>query len=210
MFIDSFDFFRFLHQKVRLDTSRGEWWWPNAGTFEVAVGALLTQQTKWQNVEISLTNLKENSLLDLDSLSGIDEFMLQGLIKPSGFYKQKSKRLKLLCQNIKEEFGDFESFKYSVNREWLLNQKGIGKESADSILNYGCFKEYMVVDNYTKKILKGFGYEFESYEETQEWLTNGIEANYDKVCSLYNKELPLSLIYAKFHAKIVEYGKRGL
>jgi len=111
---------------------------------------------------------------------------------------------------IIEEFGDFDSFKTSVTKEWLLAQKGIGLESADSILCYGCMRDIMVVDAYTDRILRAFGYEFESYEETQEWLTNGIEANYDKVCSLYNKELPLALVYAKFHAKIVEYGKRGL
>ena len=180
-----------------LKEERDEFWWPNSGSFEVIVGAILTQQTKWQKVEKSLANLEGK--LSLEELASIDLKELQTLIKPSGFYNTKAKYLKGICQNILDDFGSFEKFKDEVSREWLLSQKGIGDESADSILCYACYREVFVVDSYTDRILRAFGYEFESYQDIQEWMQRGIVENIG--------ESELHKVYARFHGKVVEFAK---
>ncbi len=193
----SYELYQALKNLGYLKEERDEFWWPNSGTFEVIVGAILTQQTKWQKVEKSLANL--DGKLSLEELAGIDLKELQTLIKPSGFYNTKAKYIKGICKNILEDFGSFEKFKDEVTRSWLLNQKGIGEESADSILCYACYRPVFVVDSYTDRILKAFGYEFESYQEIQEWMQRGIAENVD--------ESELHRVYARFHGKIVEFAK---
>ncbi len=193
----SYELYQALKNLGYLKEERDEFWWPNSGTFEVVVGAILTQQTKWQKVEKSLANLEGK--LSLKELAKIELKELQILIKPSGFYNTKAKYIKGICKNILEDFGSFEKFKDEVTRSWLLNQKGIGEESADSILCYACYRQVFVVDSYTDRILKAFGYEFESYQEIQEWMQRGIAENVD--------ESELHRVYARFHGKIVEFAK---
>ena len=193
----SYQLYKALKAMGYLKEERDEYWWPNSGTFEVVVGAILTQQTKWQKVEKSLLNLQDK--LELETLANIDLKELQTLIKPSGFYNTKAKYIKGLCKNILEDFKNFETFKSEVDRDWLLKQRGIGKESADSILCYACYRPVFVVDSYTDRILKAFGYEFESYDEIQEWMQKGIVENIE-----YEN---LHKIYARFHGKIVEFSK---
>ncbi len=106
-------------------------------------------------------------------------------------------------------FRSFESFCEAVDREWLLAQKGIGEESADSILCYACKQEAMVVDVYTARLLESFGYSFESYAALQEWMVGGILESQSKVNQLYAKEISLSELYARFHGKIVEFCKEN-
>lgn len=182
-----------------------KYWWPNAGSFEVVIGVVLTQNTKWESVEKSLSNLK--GYLELDNFLKLDINTIKEAIKSSGFYNQKSVRLYNLAKNIKAEFESFENFKNSVNREWLLNQKGIGFESADSILCYACLREAFVVDSYSNRLVKSYGYEFESYSELQEWFEDGIKSNWSQLSSLYEDNL--NLCYARYHGKIVEYLKRA-
>ncbi len=203
------DSFELLKELKKRDYIQAEFWWSKSGTFEVIVGTLLMQQTKWKKVEKSLMNLREKNLLNLNSIAQIEQKELAALIKTSGFYNTKAKNLKKLCQNIVEKFGYFEVFALHVEREWLLSQKGLGEESCDSILCYGCFREVMVVDSYTNRLLKKLGYEFESYGEIQEWLESGIESNLDKINQLYKTEMSLNRIYARFHGKIVEFCKEN-
>ncbi len=202
--MDSFELLKTLKTHYSI---KEPYWWKGAGEFEVVVGSVLTQQSKWENVELSLQNLKKFDHLSLEKIASCEEGILQQMIKPSGFYRKKAKVLKVLCKNIINDFGDFENFAYEVNREWLLAQKGIGRESADSILNYGCKKEAMVVDSYTSRLLEHFGYEFESYDELQEWIVDGVDGRVD---GLYGKHMPLAQIYARFHGKIVEFCKEHL
>lgn len=206
---DSYELFLALKNAGHIKNDRELLWWPQSGSFEVVVGAILTQQTRWEKVEMSLTRLKKNNLLNLESLANIDQEVLAALIKPSGFYNTKAKNLKKLCQNIYEEYESFEDFCLHVNRDWLLSQKGIGQESADSILCYACKKEVMVVDSYTNRLVSKFGYEFESYQELQEWLISGIESNFEKIANLYKSAVDLNIIYARFHGKIVEFCKEN-
>ncbi|PLY09422.1 MAG: 3-methyladenine DNA glycosylase [Arcobacter sp.] len=204
--LNSYDLFLFLKKKNLID-KRYKYWWPTNDDFEVFLGAILTQNTKWINVEKSLENLRKLDSLDLEKLSHIDIDVLISAITPSGFKNQKSIRIKKICQNIIEEFGDFETFKENVCRDWLLSQKGIGAETADAILCYSCHKEQMVVDSYTNRLLKTFGYEFESYDELKAWLEYGINENFDKIESLYDYDVSLNMIYCRFHGKIVEFMK---
>jgi endonuclease-3 related protein len=204
--LNSYDLFLFLKEKNLID-KKYKYWWPSNDDFEVLIGAILTQNTKWTNVEKSLENLKKSELLDLEKLSNIDIDILISAIAPSGFKNQKSIRIKMLCQNIIDVFGDFETFKEKVCRNWLLSQKGIGAETADAILCYSCHKEEMVVDSYTNRLIKSYGYEFESYDELKAWLEYGINENFDKIEMLYDYDISLNMIYCRFHGKIVEFMK---
>jgi endonuclease-3 related protein len=182
-------------------------WWPSYGTFEVVVGAVLTQNTKWENVEKALNKWKtENGEWRIEDVAGLDPLFLAEIIKPAGFYNQKSKRLIALSRNILRDFGNFESFRENVSREWLLAQKGVGFETADSILCYACSKTVMTVDAYTRRLLKKHGYEFETYDEMREWCERGIEENWNKIAELYENDL--NLCYCRFHGKIVEFMKK--
>lgn len=187
-----------------------DFWWPNAGSFEVAVGAMLTQQSKWEKVEKSLQNLKAHDALDVQKIAQTDEIILQELILPSGLYRQKAKNLKLFCINLMNDFGNFETFSCEVQREWLLAQKGIGEESADAILNYACKKDFFVVDSYTNRLLSFYGYEFESYDEINEWITQGVLENFDKIQTLYKRDISLAEVFARLHGKIVEFCKKNV
>lgn len=207
---NSFELFEALKKAGYLQENVQELWWPNAGNFEVIVGAILTQQTKWEKVEKSLENLRDKNVLSLEAIANMDVKELAVLIKPSGFYNTKAKNLQKLCQNIVSEFEKFGNFVLHVKREWLLEQKGVGCESADSILCYACLKDVMVVDSYANRLVGAFGYEFESYEELQEWLQSGIESHYDKVIEMYGEEKSLHFIYARFHGKIVEFCKKNM
>ncbi len=185
---------------------RDEWWWPNSGSYEVVIGAVLTQNTRWQKVEAALENLKRLDALTIEKIARLDEALLREAIKPAGFYNTKAKRLKLLNQAIRDKFGDFETFQADVDRSWLLGKKGVGFETADAILNYACYREAMVVDSYTAALLNSFGYEFEEYASLQAWLVEGLK-DYDiKVREIFPKE-PKAQIYALFHGMIVEYCK---
>ncbi|MCL4431079.1 MAG: 3-methyladenine DNA glycosylase [Epsilonproteobacteria bacterium] len=176
-------------------------WWPQHGTFEVVVGAILTQNTQWTRVTVSLANLAKSEYLSLEALSEIDPEPLMELIRPSGLIKAKAANIIKLCQAIREDFGSFEAFTNEVSREWLLRQKGIGPETADSILCYACIREVMVVDSYTARLLRAFGYEFDNYGDLQEWCERGVRAHCET--------LELQRIFAHFHGMIVEYVKRN-
>lgn len=198
MIENSYELYRLL-EKQDLLKDKPPMWWPSYGSFEVIIGAILTQNSQWTRVEISLSNLSSSHLLNLKSLSEIDIERLQELIRPSGLFKSKAVYLKTLALKIKEEFGNFESFCLEVSRDWLLRQKGIGPESADSILCYACKRDVMVVDAYTDRLLKAFGYEFDSYDEMQEWCAKGLVPRY--------AEGELVMVYALFHGMIVEFVK---
>ena len=192
---DSSEIYEYLKKQNLLEMSE-EYWWPNAGSFEVVIESILAQNTSWKNVEKSLENL--DGFLELQSFLTLSEESIKERIKPSGFYNQKAPRLFQLAKNISEAFQTFENFQNKVSREWLLAQKGIGEESADSILCYACFREEMVVDTYTKRLLKKFGVEFKKYAQYKEFLERGMREKYHE---------SLNLHYARFHGMIVEYNK---
>lgn len=207
--MNSFDLWFALKQNGYLKELRDPLWWPRSRSFEVIVGTILTQQSKWEKVELSLELLRAKGLTTLDKIANLALEPLSLLIKPSGFYNTKAKYLQKLSFAILKEFGNFETFLLEVERDWLLSQKGIGQESADSILCYACAKEAMVVDAYTARLLESLGYRFDSYGDIQEWLVEGILQNRKKIDSEYGKEMCLNEIYARFHGKIVEFCKEN-
>jgi len=207
MIDDSYNLLYRLKQLGYLHTGRDPLWWPRSGTQDVVFGAILTQQTKWERVEASLENLKRKGICSLENLSLASQETIAEAIRPSGFYNMKAQRLQMLSHNILCRFGNFEQFQNEVDREWLLAQKGVGMESADSILCYGCGREVFVVDSYTNRILTALGYEFENYMQIQAWFQEGIEANFAKIGRLYDMPVTLNTVYARLHGKIVEYAK---
>ncbi|WP_457622179.1 endonuclease [Persephonella sp.] len=167
-------------------------WWPvysDNPFVEISFGAILTQNTSWSNVEKALRNLVENDLLDLEKVSCIQEEKLQEIIRPAGFYKRKSKTLIEFSRKTKD------MKKEKVTRDFLLSIKGIGKETADSILLYALNRPYFVVDAYTRRIFSRLGI-----------LDKGL--SYDEIQKIFEKNLPESInIYKEYHALIVELGK---
>ncbi|KAA0257969.1 endonuclease [Deferribacter autotrophicus] len=174
-------------------------WWPADTPFEVAVGAILTQNTNWNNVEKAIKNLKEADLLNPYGIFESDENYLKELIRPAGFYNQKCERLKILSEFIiKELKGDILNLKkcgLKEAREKLLTLKGIGKETADSILLYALDFKIFVVDAYTLKLFERLGIgKFSNYDECQEHVHKHFRGDVK--------------LYKNFHALIVEHCKR--
>lgn len=132
-------------------------WWPAENPFEVVVGAVLTQNTNWKNVEKAIDSLKRAGVFSFDGLQSLTEEELAGHIRSSGYYNLKARRLKNLLEMIIRDFGGDLERLFAENtvtaRRALLEVKGIGPETADSILLYGGGHPVFVVDAYTHRIL---------------------------------------------------------
>lgn len=175
-------------------------WWPGDTPLEIIVGAVLTQNTSWKNVEKAIANLKSAELLDLDRLHEADEGILAEHIRSSGYYNLKTVRLKNIVKVIHDEFcssidilKDNETYKL---RKRLLGIKGIGEETADSILLYALGKPIFVVDAYTKRFLAGHGLHDGSYK-------------YSDVQAFFMDNLPSdTYLFNEYHALIVALCQR--
>lgn len=180
-------------------------WWPGAGKFSVVISAILTQQSKWERVKLSLQNLQKLGLTSAQDIDSADFYVLASAISPSGLYNQKASRLKALCKNLLLDFGSEQNFRQHVRRQWLLAQKGIGQETADAVLNYYKFEPVMVVDSYTMRFLRALDFTFETYDEAKEWLESGIFTDLDVI----QERLGLKdyEVFALFHGGFVEFGK---
>ena len=183
--------------------SRDSWWWPNSGTFETVIGAILTQNTTWISVEKSLTHLRAHDLLEPESLAAAEPEILEPLIRPSGYYRNKTRNLQALSRALLEDFGDFETFAREVTRDWLMARRGIGNETADAILNYACYREAFVVDSYTARLLEALGHLQSDYLAVQRWMISGVETG----CHSVFPDLPIAQCYARYHGMVVEYCK---
>jgi len=174
-------------------------WWPvqhefYPKEFEICVGAILTQNTNWRNVEKALAALSALGLTSPESIASVTLEELGNAVRPSGFYKQKAERLKIFSEFILS-FGSFRRFRERVTRQEMLNVKGIGPETADSILLYALSRPVFVIDAYTKRIFKRLGY--------------GSRKGYDEWREFFERHLPKDpALYMEFHALIVELAKR--
>lgn len=173
-------------------------WWPAKTPFEVCVGAILTQNTNWGNVEKAIKSLRSARMLSLLKIAEADEKKLGELIRSSGYFNQKAKSLKLFSRHVQENYsGSLEKmFGKPIEelRAELLSLHGIGKETADSIILYAAKKPVFVVDAYTKRIINRiYGESLDSYDELQE---------------LFHAGLPHSVQqFNEFHAVLVEHAK---
>ena len=187
-----------MHQ-VLLEFYEPLHWWPGESKLEIMVGAILTQNTNWQNVSKAIQKLKEEGLLDISALLLINEESLGKLIKPCGYYNLKARRLKNFINFLYYKFdgsvGKLFKTDWQVLREKLLKVNGIGPETADSILLYAGEKPVFVVDAYTKRIFSRHGY------------FSG-EENYQEIQHFFMTHLPPDhFLYNEFHAQLVMVGK---
>lgn len=175
-------------------------WWPADSPFEVVIGAILTQNTAWRNVELAIANLKKAGALTPAAILAMSEAQLQELIRPAGFFRQKAQRLHLFCRSLAErpEPGLEAWLTGDLNRvrEELLAQKGVGPETADSILLYAGNRPCFVVDAYTRRLLSRLG------------LLRGDEP-YETIRALFMDSLPAdTALFNEYHALIVELCKQ--
>ncbi|MBU4266369.1 MAG: endonuclease III domain-containing protein [Candidatus Altiarchaeales archaeon] len=186
-----------IHDRLLKHFGRQQWW-PAETEFEVIVGAILTQNANWKNVEKAIANLRENNLLEPGGIHSVNEERLKGLIRPAGYYNSKARKLREFTNFLFENYKDLSEFlglPQDELREQLLSIWGIGPETADSIVLYAAGKPSFVVDAYTKRIFSRMGL-----------VEEGIE--YDKLKYFFENNLPEDVgLYREFHALIVELGK---
>lgn len=175
-------------------------WWPAETPLEMAIGAILTQNVAWDNVEKSIRRLKERGLLEIESILNTDPKIIKECISPSGYYNIKYNRLISLLLFIKNELeGNIQNLKkYSLKlaREKLLLVNGVGKETADSILLYAVNFPIFVVDAYTKRAFYRIG------------VLKSPNMDYDEVQSIFMNNLKKDVrLFNDYHAQIVELSK---
>ncbi len=175
-------------------------WWPGETPFEIIVGAILTQNTNWKNVQIAIDRIKKAGLLDPINMYDASDGVIAGLIKPAGYYNVKARRLKAFLDFLRVRYGGdlnnmFREELWTL-RHKLLSVSGIGMETADSILLYAGGKPIFVVDAYTRRILE------------RHHIVNP-NSNYSEIQSLFMSNLPnLTSLFNQYHALFVEMGKR--
>jgi endonuclease-3 related protein len=174
-------------------------WWPGDSPFEVIIGAILTQNTAWTNVEKAISNLKAAETLSIERILSLPVDELALLIRPSGYYNQKALKLKAVCQYFNshtgEQFQTRKELSTSTLRNELLAINGIGAETADSILLYALERTVFVVDTYTKRSLNRLGL-----------IDNS--AKYDDIQQLFTSNLePDRELFNDYHAQFVALGK---
>jgi len=175
-------------------------WWPGETPFEVIVGAVLTQNTAWTNVEKAIANLKDMGVLSFEAMVDLPHATLAELIRPCGYFNIKASRLHNLLGMIQARYrGDLALLAeedLATLRQTLLEVKGIGPETADSILLYATNKPTFVIDAYTHRILSRHG------------LVSEEEASYDDIQNLFMTSLPNSTdLFNEYHALLVRTGK---
>ncbi len=174
-------------------------WWPADTQFEVLVGAMLTQQASWPNVEKAIRNLKESGSLSIESIAAMPIKRLELLVRPSGYYRQKAANLKSLCRSIIRDYGSLGAMLgmgIPELRKALLSYKGIGRETADSIILYAAGKPIFVIDAYTKRAMG----------RIDPSINEGID--YDELRLIFERSLKRDAgLYNDFHAQFVELGK---
>ncbi len=194
------------HKKILLDIydtlykSFGpQHWWPGETPFEVAVGAILTQNTNWGNVEKAIGNLKQQKALRAKHLYDMPHERLAALIRPAGYFNVKTKRLKeflsFLLNHYRGSIARMKDEDIHSLRHSLLNVKGIGPETADSIILYALEKPVFVIDAYTKRVLV-------RHKLAPE------QATYHELQELFHHNLPTDVqLFNEYHALFVMVGK---
>lgn len=193
-------------------------WWPADTPFEVMVGAILTQNTNWLNVEKAISNLKKHNLLQPHTLYKLSNERLASLIRPAGYYNLKAERLKSFLKFfIRHYNGSVKKMSCVTTaslRQQLLAVKGVGPETADSMLLYALNRPIFVVDAYTKRILLRHHFigQDTSYDKTQSLFVQNLRsvvspARNAKAISKENKISHGVKLFNEYHALLVKLGK---
>ncbi len=187
-----------LYTKL-LDHFGSQGWWPAESAFEVIIGAILTQNTNWNNTEKAIIALKKQDLLEARKIAETPAQRIEELIRPTGYFRQKTERIKRISLHLMDEWagdlGNLFDKPLLKARQELLNINGLGPETVDSILLYAGNKPIFVIDAYTVRLCERMGL---AYDETYEGLRKFFERN-----------LPIDVkLYQEFHALIVEHGKQ--
>ncbi|MCX6776063.1 MAG: endonuclease III domain-containing protein [Candidatus Micrarchaeota archaeon] len=174
-----------------------QYWWPAESEFEVIVGAMLTQQSTWRNVEKAIVNLKRERLLTPKAIAQASVPELQKCVRPTGFYRQKARRLRDFARYLERKYNGKLELLFSKpvkdTRDELLSLDGIGPETADSILLYAGGKLIFPIDAYTKRVYERLGL---------------AEGHYSELQKFFHYNLPRDLVvYKEMHALIVELAK---
>ncbi|HED14823.1 MAG TPA: endonuclease [Gammaproteobacteria bacterium] len=174
-------------------------WWPADTSFEMAVGAILTQATRWHNAELALATLREKELLQPQDLADMDLATLQQFIRPAGFYTQKARRIQYFSRWLLDQdgFAGLTKLPMMDIRKRLLDLPGIGPETADCILLYACKRPIFVIDTYTRRLAVQLG-----------WCNPAI--SYARLQQLFENALPPDAnLYNEYHALIVKHNKQS-
>lgn len=185
-------------------------WIDEYDDFTLLCSVILAQNARWPQALAALKALDEARVHTPQILVSTPLKTLEALIKPSGYYKMKAARLQGLMNRLLQDFSSLDDFKENVSEDWLLGIKGIGPESCDSILNYLCGREVLVVDAYSARLLAQLGYCFENYYDLREFLMSGIAAKQDELNTLLKDNLSLAKLYAHFHSLIINYSKNNI
>ncbi len=174
-------------------------WWPGDTPFEIAVGAILTQNTNWKNVERAIANLKRERLLGPKKILACEDAVLEAALRPSGYFRIKTRRLRNFCRYLVERYrGSMKRLAaqpLDILRAELLAVNGIGPETADDILLYACDKPVFVVDAYTRRIFSRHG-------------LCAPDIAYEPLRALFERNLEPDLhLYKEYHGLIVFVGK---
>lgn len=173
-------------------------WWPADGPFEVMLGAILTQNTNWSNVEKALLLLRQQVPLTADAILSLSNTDLEICLKPSGYFRIKTQRVQNYCRWYLEQgaYAGLDNSSTSQLREQLLKVQGIGPETADDILLYAFNRPVFVIDAYTRRLLQRLD------------LIQGQE-KYECCRQLFETQLPKSVdLYKQYHALIVIHAKQ--
>ena len=193
------DFAEIYHKLFKqLFTEYGpQHWWPAETPFEVMVGAILTQNTAWANVERAINNLKENHCLSPEGILSVRIDSLAEYLRPSGYFNIKAKRLSNFCQWYVGE-GQFDvlvSWSTEKLRKELLSVNGVGPETADDILLYAFERPVFVIDAYTRRIFSRLG--LVSADEGYEHLRSRFESSLPAEAAMFNEYHALIVVHAK-------------
>lgn len=172
-------------------------WWPADTVFEVMVGAILTQNTAWSNVVKAMDNLKAADCLHAESIDALPQDTLARLIRPSGYYNMKAKRLKAYCRWYLQQggFDSINAMPTDAMREAILGVYGVGPETADDIVLYAFNRPVFVIDAYTRRIFSRLG------------LLDGSQT-YEELKRYFEDALPAEpALFNEYHALIVIHGK---
>ncbi|MDQ8039479.1 MAG: endonuclease [Rickettsiella sp.] len=172
-------------------------WWPADSPFEIMVGAILTQNTSWSNVEKALNKLKQTILLTPENVLLLSQDELEHCLKPAGFFRVKTQRLQFYCRWYLSQgaYNGLQQFTTLELRELLLHVHGIGQETADDILLYALSRPVFVIDAYTRRLLQRL--QIINGNEKYEALRCLFENNLSKKVDLYNQFHALIVLHAK-------------